>query len=132
MNRSSWKFTYTADKLLGAAISKHDWHCSRRNWWETKRDEIKKKIQNEGIVIDESVAALDAGHSHSYSNNFTGRGTSVSIDNGLIKDLNECLAKVTEHQSKTKDYHAWIQVLESQGAASFDLNQDDWLFFFGK
>ena len=56
MNRTSWKFSYTADKLLGAATTKKTWHESRLDWWAKKRDEIKETIKAEGIEIDESVA----------------------------------------------------------------------------
>ena len=59
MNRSSWKFTYTADKLLMAAETKINWHEGRLKWWMDQQDEIKEKIKSEGIEIDESrVAAI--------------------------------------------------------------------------
>jgi hypothetical protein len=129
MNRHEWKFMYTADRLLGAATTKKAWHESRLHWWAKKRDEIKETIKSEGIEIDESVAF---GTETYLSNKSTHRGSTVSIRNDLVKDLTECVNKVSEHQNKVKDYDAWMQVLTSQGQATFDLNQDDWLFFFGK
>jgi hypothetical protein len=129
MNRSSWKFTYTADKLLAAANAKKAFHTERHQWWSDKRDETKEKIKNEGIEIDESVAH---GLNQATYSNSAFRGPSVSIRNDLVTDLDECVAKVGEHQHKIKDYDAWVQVLESQGQASLDLQQDDWLFFFGR
>lgn len=128
-NRSQWKFTYPADKLLVAATTKRDWHEGRLKWWATKRDEMKEKIKAEGIEIDESVAY---GTENYLSNKSAHRGASVSIRNDLVVDLTECVSKVSEHQFKIKDYDAWTQVLASQGSGSFDLYQDDWLFFFGK
>lgn len=129
MNRIGWKFSYTADKLLAAALIKKDWHEGRLKWWAAKRDEVKETIKAEGIEVDESVAfGTDAFYSHKSGH----RGASVSIRNDLVKDLTECVQKAAEHQSKVKDYDAWIQVLGSQGQTTFDLNQDDWLFFFGK
>ncbi len=129
MNRTSWKFSYQADKLLEAAELKRNWHEGRLNWWVKKREEIKDKIRAEGIEIDESVAYDDEHYKFSSNVN---RGPSVNIRNDLVVDLNECVSKVKEHQAKIRDYNSWIQVLASQGQASFDLNQDDWLFFFVK
>lgn len=131
MNRASWKFTYTADRLLEAATSKKDFHAGRLDWWAAKRKETEALIRSEGIEIDESVAAGALGSlTSNYSN--SGRGPSVSIRNDLVRDLTECVGKTSEHEAKIKDYGAWIQVLASQGQASLDLHQDDWLFFFGK
>ena len=123
MNRDEWKFSYQADKLLAASEAKKSFHEDRHSWWTKKKEEVMASIKAEGLEIDESVAM-------GYSN--SGRNTSVTIRNDLLKDLNECVGKISEHDSKLKDYSAWIQVLNSQGQASFDLNQDDWLFFFGK
>lgn len=129
MNRHSWKFSYQADKLLEAAMIKKSWHDGRLKWWAEKRDETKETIKAEGIEIDESVAF---GSDAFYSNKGGHRGSAVSIRNDLVNDLTECVNKVTEHQEKMKDYDAWVQVLGSQGQTAFELNQDDWLFFFGK
>lgn len=126
MNRTSWKFTYTADKLFGAADSKKSWHMERLKWWSDKRKEVEGVIRAEGIEIDESVAAGLGTYANAV------RGPQVSIRNDLVKDLSECVMKTTEHEGKCREYDAWMQVLASQGQASLDLNQDDWLFFFGK
>lgn len=129
MNRASWKFTYTADKLLDAATAKKDWHASRLDWWSGKRKETEDKIRSEGIEIDESVG-VGSLTTANYSN--SGRGPQVSIRNDLVRDLTECVQKTNEHEGKIRDYGAWIQVLASQGQTSLELHQDDWLFFFGK
>lgn len=127
MNRSNWTFPYPADKLLDAAMAKKVFHEGRLDWWTDKRKSVEDTIRSEGIEIDESVAAVLSGYS-----NTSMRGPQVTIRNDLVRDLQECVAKTQEHQSKIKDYDAWTQVLASQGQASFDLYQDDWLFFFGK
>lgn len=126
MKRTSWEFPYTADKLLDAARAKNAHHTSRLEWWEGKKAETLTKIRAEGISVDESLAAA-IGASNSY-----GRGPAVSVDDTLLRDLNECLVKVNEHRGKSADYAAWSEVLASQGQSSFSLNQDDWLFFFSK
>lgn len=130
MNRASWKFTYAADKLLEAAITKKTWHAGRLDWWHNKRTEVEALIRSEGIEIDESVGVGSLTSTSNYSN--AGRGPQVSIRNDLVRDLSECVQKTSEHEAKIRDYSAWIQVLESQGQASLELHQDDWLFFFGK
>lgn len=127
MNRNQWRFAYTADKLLAAAKTKRDWHTSRLNWWSAKNLETEKKIREEGLEIDRSVAH---GQVSTVSNSY--RQPAVQIKNDLLTDFHETQSKVLEHQGKIKDYDAWVQVLETQGQASFDLQQDDWLFFFGK
>lgn len=131
MNRASWKFTYTADKLLEAATAKKDFHAGRLDWWAGKRKETEALIRSEGIEIDESVAVGSLGYASSVSNSLH-RGPSVNIRNDLVRDLSECVSKTQEHEAKIRDYGAWIQVLASQGQASLELQQDDWLFFFGK
>jgi hypothetical protein len=123
MYRSGWKFSYAADKLLAAATTKKNWHEGRLKWWDDKKKEVMTSIKAEGLEIDESVAL-------GYSN--SSRNTSVNIRTDFLRDLNECIGKISEHKTKLQDYDAWTQVLASQGQASFDLNQDDWLFFFGK
>lgn len=128
MNRDEWKFTYTADKLLEAASAKIAFHSGRFDWWSAKQKEVEDKIRSEGIEIDESVAASVSN----YASNSYARGPQVNIRNDLVRDLQECVGKVAEHRGKIRDYDAWSQVLASQGSTSFDLHQDDWLFFFGK
>ncbi len=127
MNRDEWTFPYTADKLLDAATAKKTFHEGRLTWWSDKQKEVEGTIRSEGIEIDESVAAS------SYASNSTfNRGAQVNIRTDLVRDLQECVGKTQEHRGKIKDYEAWTQVLASQGQVTFDLHQDDWLFFFGK
>lgn len=128
MNRDEWNFPYTADKLLKAATDKKAFHEGRLTWWQDKQKEVETTIRSEGIEIDESVAA---GFS-TYANSAAHRGANVTIRNDLVRDLQECVGKTQEHRGKIQQYDAWAQVLASQGQASFDLHQDDWLFFFGK
>lgn len=123
--RDEWEFPYSANKLLEAATVKHTHHAARLKWWEDKKNEVVEKVKAEGIEIDESLA--DANLSNSYN-----RGQSVQIRTDLVRDLQECVGKIREHRSKVGDYDAWMQVLASQGQASFPLQQEDWLFFFGK
>lgn len=124
MNRKTWEFPYPADKLLAAAQAKFDHHHGRQHWWQYKRDEVMAKIKEGGIEIDESVAAPFTGKSY--------RDPSVQLDVGLVRDMDECLAKVREHRDKATEYDGWVQVLGSQGQTMLPLHVDDWLFFFSK
>ena len=124
MKRTSWEFPYTADKLLDAAKAKYDHHSVRLKWWEDKKAQVIETVKAEGIEIDESLADIISNSYH--------RGPSVQIRTDLVRDVQECVSKIQEHRAKIEDYDAWMQVLSSQGQASFNLNHDDWLFFFGK
>lgn len=125
-NRDQWVFPYSADKLLAAATVKIEFHKARLAWWEDKKAQVLATVKAEGIEIDESVAA---GENYGKSYN---RQESVTIRDDLVRDLRECVTKVVEHRGKIDDYGAWAQVLASQGQATFDLFQTDWLYFFGK
>lgn len=130
MNRSTWNFAYTIEQLRDAAIAKRDWHEGRLKWWDDKRDETEAKIKSEGIEIDKSVAFGTDGY---FSNKSHRRGASVTINNDLLDDFQECHSKVSEHQNKVKEYNGWVEVFSSQPLHhTLNLHQDDWLFFFGK
>ncbi len=133
MNRTVWKFGYQADKLLDAAKNKLAWHNGRLEWWAAKQKDVQNKIRAEGLEIDESVAVISGGYSTS---NISHRGPTVQIRNDLLTDHNECVGKVAEHRAKVRDYDSWVQVLNAEvelrgDKAVFELQQDDWLFFFG-
>ena len=124
MIRNSWTFQYLNSELTDAAQKKFAFHSDRLKWWEQKKSEVMSKIKENGIDIDESVAL-------GYSN--SGRNASVTVRVDLVKDLQECVSKISEHRTKVSDYDAWIQVLSSQhGQGLQELQQEDWLFFFGK
>lgn len=126
MKRSNWTFSYPASKVLEAAKGKHDYHTGRLKWWETQKDAVLAKIKAEGIEIDESVG----GELAKFSNNY--RQESVNIRTDLLTDMRECQGKIIEHRTKVADYDAWMQVLSTQGESSCALDQEDWLFFFGR
>lgn len=132
MKRHEWKFNYAANKLAEAAEAKKAWHSDRLKWWSDKKDEVMKLIKSEGIEIDESLAEQLDANKTKFSNAYANRGPSVGIRNDLVNDLEEAAGKVTEHRNKIREYDGWHQVMSSQGGNVFDLNQDDWMFFFGK
>lgn len=123
MNRNGWEFSYTADKLLQAALTKQAHHADRLVWWESQKASVMERIKAEGIEIDESLSNFA---SNAY------RNPTVSVRNDLLADMQECVTKVVEHRAKVAEYEAWGQVLSSQGQAALNLHHDDWHFFFGK
>lgn len=124
MKRDEWKFPHTADVLADAAQKKATHHAERLRWWEGKKTESMDAIRAEGLEIDESLVE----ESMKLSN--YNRAPTVSIRNDLMRDLNECVAKIKEHRDKEKAYSGWQKVLASQGKATLDLEHDDWLYFF--
>lgn len=122
MNRNEWEFSYQADKLLQAALSKQAHHVDRLKWWETQKASVMDKIKAEGIEIDESLSNFT---SNAY------RQPTVHVRNDLLTDMQECVSKVAEHRAKVAEYDAWGQVLSSQGQSALKLHHDDWHFFFG-
>lgn len=123
MNRDDWKFPYRAVDVLKGAEAKRDYHSSRVSWWEAKFEEVKKKVKEDGIEFDVSLADIT-------SNSYAQRG-GVTVRNDLMRDINECQQKVREHKGKTEEYAAWCEVLASQKESVVQLESDDWLYFFG-
>lgn len=125
MKRNSWLFTFTASKLAEAASAKKEKHVGKLEWWEAKKAETMKKVAESGITVQDSVAA-------SYSNTKGGYGPEIIIDETLQRDLTECQRKIMEHHTLVAQYEGWIQVLSGNAEARLDLDQEDYLFFFGE
>lgn len=131
MNRDKWIFKYTVGELLVATTTKVTWHEGRWDFWKKKRDEKIAEVKASGIEIDESVLFENPKMSASNSSNY--RQPSVQIRTDLVNDINECNNKVTEHNGKLKGYQAWQALLDaSKRTDVYELNQDDWLYFYGK
>lgn len=127
MKRDEWEFPYSANSLNEAAVKKALYHSERQNWWSAKKSQVLDLIRSEGITIDESLAGTDVGKLSNYT-----RLPNVTIKEDLRRDLDECIQKEKEHRNKVEGYNAWMEVLSSQGSTMLPLNQDDWLYFFGK
>jgi len=128
MQRTEWKFEYTAAKLAEAAQAKIDWHKERLEWWKTKKDEVFATIRREGLEVDEKISlAFQNPKSRDWD-----RGAQVMVRNDLQKDLSECLEKLQAHTRELNEYSGWNQVLNANPENRLSLDIDDWLFFFGK
>ena len=125
MNRSQWKFAYTAARLAEAAKSKAETHSGKKEWWEKEKAKVMDKIKTEGISVHESVGAQ-------YSTTKGGYGPEIEVDASLSRDLAECHSKIREHDGLIRQYDGWIQVLDAHPEARVELDHDDYLFFYGK
>lgn len=128
--RHEWVYRYPVSELLAASKTKLDHHKSRLAWWQNKKEETFQKVKEGGIEVHESIVAQYAktGYSNTGSHSAT-----IMVDQTLQKDLNECAAKIVEHSGKINEYSAFVQVLSNRPADDrYDLELEDWLYFFGK
>lgn len=129
--RGDWVFTYSAKTLFSAATAKRDHHLSRREWWSKKKEEVLAEIKQDGLSVNESI--VDELMKVGYSNNtrVVNQG-SVYIKPELLEQMRECQTKISAHADSATVYDGWIQAMQAAGDKSFELNINDWLFFFSK
>lgn len=134
--RDEWTFKYTANELSAAAAEKHRYHKSRVVWWTAKKGEVMTAIKETGIEISESIVDELAKSGYSTANNNMNamrNGPQVKVNEDLVRKLMECVSKIAAHEVRVSTYEGWNQALCSAPApTAFDLNINDWLFFFGK
>lgn len=128
MQRAYWAFIYTGEALAEAARIKISYHSESLEWWKAKKAEVTATIRSDGIEVDEKIA-LD------YSNPTArdwDRGGEILARNDLRKQLAECFEKLADHSNSIDDYNAWLQALTANPEQTFDLDIQDWQFFFGR
>ncbi len=125
MKRREWLFKYTAGKLATAATAKKDHHEERLKWWEKQKEAVMIKIRESGIDVHMPVADL-------YSNKTRGYGPEIVIDATMQRDLSEVQGKLIEHEAKVREYSGWVQVLDANPESQLELDNDDYLFFYGE
>lgn len=128
MQREKWAFAYTGQTLAEAAKTKIAYHTERLDWWKTKKDEVTATIRSDGIEVDEKIA-LD--YTNPKARDWD-RGGEILVRNDLRKQLAECFQKLAEHANSIEEYGAWLQALTANPSQSFELDIQDWLFFFGR
>lgn len=141
MIREKWEFSYQANVLADAAKQKVVHHQERLRWWLERKEQAIATLRQEGIAIDESLieredfAGAPMGGAASTLNFRSAdyRPPTVQVRSDLVRDLNEAVAKLREHEIKIAAYDGWEQVLRAQGEnLRLMLQHDDWLFFFGR
>lgn len=129
--RDEWKVGYTGAQLCNAAIEKEAFHVKRKEWWFDKKEAVIAKIRSEGINVTESIVD-ELGKLGYATNSVRGMAPTIQIDAGMAAQVQEATQKVHEHDGKVAKYQAWQQMLSAHPVATFDLDHDDWMFFFGK
>lgn len=128
MKRNEWKMPYAAPALAQAAATKLAYHEERLAWWGQKRIEVMDRIRAEGIEVDERQVL---SHPHPKALDWD-RGAKVIVRNDLKDDLEECLSKLRWHTERRREFDGWLQALQANGQLAFELDIEDWLYFFGR
>lgn len=127
MQRDKWTFEFTASQLADAAKAKVTHHAERHAFWVKAQSSVMEEVKEKGLSIDSSAGGVDYG-----SNVSTRHMPAVVIDATYQRKLQECNEKIQEHQLRLRDYNGWLQVLTANQGRNYNLNDDDYLFFFGK
>jgi hypothetical protein len=59
-------------------------------------------------------------------------GATIMVDRTLQADLTRCVERIQRNREKIGEYEAWIQMLDAHEEDVFELEFDDWSYFFGK
>lgn len=128
MIRENWLFEYAASDLATAAQTKMNYHRERLDFWKAKKNEVMDSIRADGLEIDEKIV-LDF---HNLKARDWINGAQIMIRNDLKRDLDECLEKLRHHTEQLADYDSWHQILAANPKKSLEVDNTDWMYFFGK
>lgn len=131
MIREDWKVQKPAKELLDAAVFKTGFHEGRITFWRGKKDELIVKLKSEGINVTESLVEEMGKASYISTRAYGHNGPNVQIDQGMLAQINEAQGKVTKHEELLSEYRTWSEMLKDTNK-TFELDYDDWKFFFGK
>lgn len=132
MRKDAWKVKYTGEELLAGAKEKLAFHQGRREFWVGKKNEVIEKIKAEGITVTESLVDELGKIGYANTRSYNDAGPRVQIDVALAAKVQEAAGKVHEHDAKIRAYSGWVLQLENSRDSKFQLDHEDWLFFFGK
>lgn len=132
MKRDDWEVPYTGEQIAKAASDKKVFHTGRVTWWTQKKNELMDKIRSDGLNITESVVDELAKTGYANTTNNAYGAPTIQIDAGLQMQLREAHQKVGAHKALVGQYDAWIQMLSNHRAVIFGLDNDDWMYFFGR
>jgi len=126
MQRTDWKFDYTAARLAAAADEKVAHHTERLAFWRQKREDVLATIRADGLEIDEKIVV---GYQTPKGRDWE-RANRVSVRDDLRQQLDEVLDKLRHHTEQLTQYEGWRQLLHANPEQRVALDIDDWLFFF--
>lgn len=124
MLRDKWKIQRTAADLAAAALVKQQHHWDRKKWWEEQYKKAMDEAKSNGIEVIESDAKQ-----YSTSNGF---GPRIGISPEYQLRIGEADQKVKLHETQRALYASWVELLEASSGLSYELDVDDYQFFFGK
>lgn len=125
--RNEWEFEYTAFKLADGAVKQMEFRRDRVSFWTQQKANVMAEIKESGLQVDESVTAQISNYSHTQH-----MEPQIRVRSDLQRKLQECHAKIAEHQQAFDEYKGWIEVLMANPEQRLKLTQADWLYFFGK
>lgn len=131
MQRNEWKFEYQCRDLVAAAAAKKAHHEQRLAWWEEKQRAVIEEVKTRGLEVSESIA-MQYQDSKAFIGSSALRGAQLTVKNDYQVQLNECHTKISQHGNRAKEYDAWMQMLSARPDNHVTLDNEDWMFFFGK
>jgi hypothetical protein len=130
MQRDKWEFQYTSKQLLDAAKSKVDFHTARLGVWETRKKQVVEETKEKGLTVEQTEVM---GYGDAMSNTrHSGYSPQIMVNAVYQRQLNEAVSKIGEHHQKLSEYESWAEVLSGNKDRTYELNAEDYLFFFGK
>lgn len=131
MNRNDWIAKYPGSKLAEGARAQLAFRKGRLEAWEKKKAEIMQEVKEKGLSVHEDVEE----EMYKLSNNVgtSGRvGATITVDRALQADLYRCMERIQRNRGKIGEYEGWAQMLGAHTEDVFELDIDDWNYFFGK
>jgi hypothetical protein len=124
--RTIWTVEMSAEVVRTAAAERIKYRAARAAHWAAERDALIEKIKKEGIDI---TSAFDQ-FSKTYSNTMKGGGgVRVTVDETMVRSLNEASGKVAEHENALGKFQKWERFLRAMPPnAVLKLTFDDYLF----
>lgn len=126
MQRDKWTFELSSAELAKAAEAKREFHADRLKFWQAAQAKVMADVKEKGLEVSEGIGQMHSNVTRAYS------GAQIVIDPTYQRKLNECFEKIEEHREKVSEYAGWVQVLSANSGRNYQLNADDYLFFFGK
>ncbi len=114
--------------MAEAATVKLNFRQGRLAFWKQSKDETMTTIRAEGLEIDEKIAL---GYRSPKSAEWE-RGAKIMVRNDLRDKLDECLTKLAHHTEMIQHYDGWLQALTANPQTRFQVDIEDWHFFFGR
>jgi hypothetical protein len=123
--KDTWTFSINSSELKLRLSERIKHHEDRLSHWKNLRDKKIEELKSTGITLEE----LNSEMIYSVSNSSRPM-PHVKVDQKLTSEINECMAKIQEHEKKVKDFSSWQKTFDFQKEDSvFQLTHSDMLYF---